>query len=104
VESDILAMLAQGDDGVISDEFAVRARKLRKLWKLRVASSPPSRPLPPPPLRMAQADVERNYNNMINRLNLNFNFLRRGSSEVRPSPSHPPPYVDDYTYADSHRV
>ena len=53
---------------------------------------------------MAQGDVERNYNNMINRLNLNFNFLRRGSSEMRPSPSHPPPYVDDYTYADSHRV
>lgn len=41
-------MLAQGDDGVISDEFAVRARKLRKLWKLRVASSPPQ-PTPSPP-------------------------------------------------------
>ena len=39
---------------------------------------------------MAQADVERNYNNMINRLNLNINFLRRGSSEMRPSPSSPP--------------
>ena len=103
MESDILAMLAQGDDGVISDQFAVRPRQLRKLRKLRIASSHPSRP-PPPPLRMAQADVERNYNNMINRLNLNFNFLRRGSSEMRPSPSHPPPYVDDYTYADSHRV